>query len=360
MLDPFHEPKGSSLQKPLRPRIAPPTLQPGLQCHTQMTPELAKLFLCHANEEKVPFVRDLAEALFPFYRVWYDEYSLPPGASIFQSVSAGLAACDFGVVVLSKPFFAKKWTQAELGGLFARESPTLRRIIPVWKDVNFEEVRDFSPILADRRAVNASDGVPAVVSFMSQAVKTAGQQDGFVHTGTVATRFSALSNRLASVQTSRTLSESAEGANLVSRAQDGLFDLMQQQAKRLAAEAPQLRITHKRSGELQCFPNNILQLTVEAHGGIELILEATRPASGSISRARCALDIFRINRDRFAGEAEPANLESHSFTPDLSGQGDVQWQDSRGTRYDPQQLSDFAFQRFYESIERWHQQAIAR
>ena len=300
-----------------------------------MTSEPAKLFLSHATEDKVPFVRDLAAALFPSFRVWYDEYSLPPGASIFQSISAGLADCDFGVVVLSKPFFTKKWTQAELGGLFARESATLRRIIPVWKDVSFEEVRDFSPILADRRAVNASAGVPAVVSFISQAINTAGQQDGFVHTGTVATRFSSLSNRLASVRTSRALSESAEGASLVSLAQDALFDLMQQQATRLTAEAPQLRLTHKRTGEIQCFPNNILQLTVEAHGTIELMLEATRPIDGSVSQARCALDFFRINRNRYAGQTQPANLESHSFTPDLSGQGIVQWQDSRGMRYRP-------------------------
>jgi hypothetical protein len=245
-----------------------------------MTSEPAKLFLSHATEDKVPFVRDLAAALIPSFRVWYDEYSLPPGASIFQSISAGLADCDFGVVVLSKPFFTKKWTQAELGGLFARESATLRRIIPVWKDVSLEEVRHFSPILADRRAVNASAGVPTVVSFISQAINTAGQQDGFVHTGTVATRFSNLSNRLASVRTSRALSESAEGASLVSLAQDALFDLMQRQATRLAAEAPQLRLTHKRTGEIQCFPNNILLLTVEAHGAIELMLEAARPLAG--------------------------------------------------------------------------------
>jgi hypothetical protein len=213
--------------------------------------------------------------------------------------------------------------------------------------------------LADRRAVHASAGVPAVVSFINQAINTAGQQDGFVHTGTVATRFSDLSNRLASVQTSRALSESAEGANLVKRAQDTLFDLMQKQAKGLAADAPQIRLTNQRSAEIQGVPNNFIQLTVEACGSIELLLEATRPASDSVSRARCDLGVFRITHHRSAAEAKSANLESHSFTPSLSGQGVVQWQDSRGMRYDSQQLCDFAFQRLYEHIERWRQQATA-
>ena len=337
--------------RPATPRILLPVY------HSRMTSEPAKLFLSHATEDKVPFVRELAEALSRCFSVWFDEYSLPPGASIFQSISAGLAACDFGVVVLSKSFFAKKWTQAELGGLFAREDATLRRIIPVWKGVSVEEVRNFSPILADRRAANASDGVPAVVSFISQAANTAGQQDGFVHTGTVATRFSDLSNRLASVQTSRALSESAEGAALVRRAQDTLFDLMQQQASRLAADSPQLRLKHQRSAEIQGFPNNFIQLTVEACGTIELLMEAIRPASDSVSRARCDLGIFRINRHRSAAEAKPAQLETHSFNPDLTAQGIVQWKDSGGIRYERQHLCALAFQRLCVHIERWHQQA---
>jgi hypothetical protein len=316
-----------------------------------MATELPKLFLSHASEDKVPFVRELAGILARSFRVWYDEYSLPPGASIFQSISGGLAACDFGVVVLSKPFFGKKWTQAELGGLFARESATLRRIIPVWKDVTFEEVCDFSPILADRRAVSASEGTQAVAAFVSKAIKSAAQQDAFVHTGTVTSRFSDLSKKLASAQTARALTESAVGATLVGHAQDELFEMMGQQATRLTTEAPALHLSHKRSGEVQCFPNNIMQFTVEAHGSLQMILEATRPAGGSVDRARCALDIFRIKRSRFASQAEPSCLENHSFTPAINAQQVVEWQDSRGTLYDSQQLCDLAFQRLHEQIE---------
>ena len=324
-----------------------------------MISEPEKLFLSHATEDKIPFVRDLADALGRSFGVWYDEYSLPPGASIFHSVSAGLAACDFGVVVLSKHFFAKKWSKAELAGLFAREEPELRRIIPVWKDVTFEEVRAFSPILADRRAVKASEGVPAVVSFISQAIRTAGQRDGFVHTGSVATRFSDLSNKLESTQASRELANSPESAALVKAAQDTLIDLMQQQALRLATGAPKLRLTHRRSGEVQAIPNNFIQLAVEACGAFELLLEVVRPAHDSVSGARCDLDIFRLNRHRFPVEAKPDNLESHSFSPDLSHPGIVQWRDSRGTLYEAQQLCDFALQRLYEHIDRWRQRPTA-
>ena len=55
------------------------------------------------------------------YELWFDEYSLKVGDSIFESVSRGLRACDYGIVVLSPNFFLKKWTRAELDGLFALE-----------------------------------------------------------------------------------------------------------------------------------------------------------------------------------------------------------------------------------------------
>jgi hypothetical protein len=321
-----------------------------------MSPPLHKLFLSHAAEDKLPFVRGLAEALLRSFSVWYDEYSLPPGASIFQSISAGLAACDFGVVVLSKPFFTKKWTQAELGGLFARESATFRRIIPVWKDVSRDEVAAFSPILADRRAANASDGAPAVVSFVSRAIDMAERPDGFVHTATVATRFSDLGSKLQSFQASRSLFESAEGSKQVVSAQNVLFDLIEQQAKRLAIEAPQLGLRHKR-GEFQGFPNTVMQMSIEGPGNLTLDFEGTRPHSNSASGACCKVAIFRLNRDWRDAGRKATILEDLIFNPGLVEHEGVSWKDAHGNTYGPQQLCDFAFERFYEHMEQWRRKA---
>jgi TIR domain len=315
-----------------------------------------ELFLNHATEDKVPFVRELANALSRSYLVWYDEYSIPPGGSIFQSISVGLANCDFGVVILSSAFFTKKWTQAELGGLFARESAIMRRIIPVWKDVSFEEVRAFSPILADRRAAKASDGVEAVVSFISRAIDMAEKPDGFVHTATVATRFSDLSDKLHSVQNSRSMLDSAEGARLIIEAQNVLFDLVERQTVRLATEAPKFGLRHRRA-ELHCFPADVAQLTIEGPGGLTLDFEAVRPHRNSGIGATCNVAVFRHNRDRLGSGRKPTFLEDHRFTPEFTSREVVAWKDAGGTIYQQQELCDFAFQRFYEHIERWCQEA---
>jgi TIR domain len=66
------------------------------------------LFVCHASEDRDDFVRPLAEALRKEYeKVWYSEYELTLGDSLLEKIDQGLASCDFGIVVLSKPFLRR-------------------------------------------------------------------------------------------------------------------------------------------------------------------------------------------------------------------------------------------------------------
>ena len=89
-------------------------------------------FICHASENKELFVRPLADSLVEAgLRVWYDEFSLKVGDSLHQAIDRGLRESCFGIVVLSEAFFAKKWPQAELDGLFAKETPDQKVILPV-------------------------------------------------------------------------------------------------------------------------------------------------------------------------------------------------------------------------------------
>jgi hypothetical protein len=67
-----------------------------------------KLFISHASEDKTDFVRPLAEALKSHFAIWYDEHELTLGDSLLKKINAGLAACDYGVVVLSPAFFQKR------------------------------------------------------------------------------------------------------------------------------------------------------------------------------------------------------------------------------------------------------------
>ncbi|MGF1620693.1 MAG: toll/interleukin-1 receptor domain-containing protein [Rhodomicrobiaceae bacterium] len=116
------------------------------------------IFISHASEDKASFVTPLAASLSAFgVNVWYDDYQLKLGDSLSRSIDKGLARSDFGLVVLSPAFFAKRWTEYELRGLTSRELSGPQIILPVWHNVSFEDVVQFSPSLADKLAVK-TDG----------------------------------------------------------------------------------------------------------------------------------------------------------------------------------------------------------
>jgi hypothetical protein len=118
---------------------------------------LYDVFICHASEDKDPFVRPLAQALQAEHvEVWFDEFSLKLGDSIRRSIDKGLRQSRFGIVVLSPAFFEKNWPQYELDGLVEREMKGKDKIIlPLWHSVTHDHVTQYSPALAGRKAVSS-------------------------------------------------------------------------------------------------------------------------------------------------------------------------------------------------------------
>lgn len=154
---------------PSPPRPAPSAPRP-IAAGPGATPSW-DLFICHASEDKEAFVRPLAEALTArSLSVWYDETSLKLGDSLRAEIDKGLARSRFGVVVLSKHFFQKHWPQRELDGLANRERDGRKVILPVWHEVEENDVAEFSPTLAGRLAVRSSQGVGTVVEAIARAM----------------------------------------------------------------------------------------------------------------------------------------------------------------------------------------------
>jgi hypothetical protein len=133
-------------------------------------------FICHASEDKDTFVRPLAERLREQHvEVWYDEFSLKVGDSLRQSIDRGLSQARYGVVVLSPSFFSKQWPQWELDGLVARQNTgDTQVILPVWHNVNRDEVLAYSPSLADKLAVASDQGLDEVVHRLTAVIHPEG------------------------------------------------------------------------------------------------------------------------------------------------------------------------------------------
>lgn len=114
------------------------------------------VFISHASQDKEDFVEPLAGLLSDMgLKVWYDDFVLKVGDSLSRSIDRGIANSEYGLVVLSPHFFAKGWTERELAGLTAREVAGRRKLIlPIWHNVTREDVLEYSPMLADKVALD--------------------------------------------------------------------------------------------------------------------------------------------------------------------------------------------------------------
>lgn len=115
------------------------------------------VFISHASEDKEEIVRPLAFALQnEGLSVWFDEFELKIGDSLRRKIDKGLANSKFGIVVLSKQFIRKGWTNYELDGIITKAVTGEQVILPIWHNITKKEVIDFSPSLADKLARNTS------------------------------------------------------------------------------------------------------------------------------------------------------------------------------------------------------------
>jgi TIR domain len=115
-------------------------------------------FISHASEDKVSIARPLARELGRLgFSVWFDEFSLKIGDSLRKDIDRGLRLSRFGIIILSKSFFAKNWPQYELNGLVSREIEGHKVILPVWHKVTKKEVEHFSAPLSDKVAATTAN-----------------------------------------------------------------------------------------------------------------------------------------------------------------------------------------------------------
>ena len=127
-------------------------------------------FISHASEDKQEFVRDLANQ---FIRngatVFYDEYSIKLGDSLFEKINSGIKESKNCILVLSKYFFEKDWTIAELKAIFSLHVTGKIKLIIIYHNISFEEVSDEYPLLADILGVNSNIGFEKVAEKIFEA-----------------------------------------------------------------------------------------------------------------------------------------------------------------------------------------------
>lgn len=131
------------------------------------------VFVSHASEDKEEVVAELAARLKRYdVSVWYDEFELKLGDSLSKSIDKGLAQARYGIIILSPSFFAKKWPDYELRGLLSKEIYADNKVIlPIWHNVDAEDILKYSPYLADKFALTTAIGFDELVYRIVEVIR---------------------------------------------------------------------------------------------------------------------------------------------------------------------------------------------
>ncbi|MGD8592168.1 MAG: TIR domain-containing protein [Gammaproteobacteria bacterium] len=125
-------------------------------------------FISYAHELK-DFAQELAQKLTEYGQiVWFDENDVNISDSLYDTIKRGLENSSYFIMILSSHYFRKKWTQEE----FNLVRPYTNKIIQVWHDVTEDEVRKFSPDLADRVAFDMQNFNYNIGNLALQIVKS--------------------------------------------------------------------------------------------------------------------------------------------------------------------------------------------
>jgi hypothetical protein len=123
-------------------------------------------FISHASADKETVARPLAHALAARgLRVWYDELQIKIGDDLADVIAFGTKASLFGVVVLSKSFVGRRWTESELAAL------TAKRIFLVLHGLEPQDLRQIRPELEDRFHARSSLGMDRVADSLIEAIR---------------------------------------------------------------------------------------------------------------------------------------------------------------------------------------------
>lgn len=134
------------------------------------------IFISHASEDKMEIVKPLADLLIENnLTVWYDDYSLSVGDSLTEKIEEGLSNSSLGVIILSNNFFTKQWPRKELNALCTLELVKGKTILPIWHKVTFNDVLKYSPILADKLALNTTTGLEYITKQLVTEVLKKGK-----------------------------------------------------------------------------------------------------------------------------------------------------------------------------------------
>jgi hypothetical protein len=129
------------------------------------------VFLCHASEDKDPFVRPLA-AEFERRGItyWLDEAEVKWGDRITQKINEGLRGSRYVIVFLSSNFMGKNWPESELGAALSKENGDGQTFVLPLMVAESGLVMNQYPLLREKACLTWASGISGIVDQLERVL----------------------------------------------------------------------------------------------------------------------------------------------------------------------------------------------
>ena len=116
------------------------------------------VFISHANSDKEEYVNDLKSSIDQLgVNIFYDKDTLQWGDNWKQKLLEGIETAEFAIIVISKSFFGREWTEKELHDFLERQNSNGQKIIlPILHNISFDELKEHYPSIAEIQAIESN------------------------------------------------------------------------------------------------------------------------------------------------------------------------------------------------------------
>jgi TIR domain len=134
-----------------------------------------KIFISYASADEEVANR-LADCLKRKNKdIWFDKIQITWGDQIVSEINTGLSTSFMGIVVLSNNFFNRAMPQLELNSMIFLMNAVKFRILPLYHDINPQDLLLSYPLLSNIRGEKADQDCDALVSKLDAAISKARQ-----------------------------------------------------------------------------------------------------------------------------------------------------------------------------------------
>mgnify|MGYP001107819737 FL=1 len=103
------------------------------------------VFVSHASADKENYVQELQESFKKLgIKIFYDADTIEWGDDWEQKIKNGLEKCRYGVIVVSKNFYNRIWTEKELKSFLIRQNNNGENVIlPILYNTSIDELKKY-------------------------------------------------------------------------------------------------------------------------------------------------------------------------------------------------------------------------